>query len=49
LEEQERVIRRVPNDHDDVERFRADIIAAFQEMYREVYPDRPLDDTREQR
>jgi len=29
LEEQGAIIRRVSNDHDDIERFRADIIAAF--------------------
>jgi hypothetical protein len=33
LEEQGAIIRRVPNDHDDIERFRADILAAFEEMY----------------
>jgi hypothetical protein len=33
LEEQGTMIRRVPNDHDDVERFRADIVAAFEEMF----------------
>jgi hypothetical protein len=33
LEEQGTVIKRVPNDHDDIERFRADIIAAFEEMF----------------
>jgi hypothetical protein len=32
LEEQGTIIKRVPNDHDDIERFRADIIAAFEEM-----------------
>jgi hypothetical protein len=32
LEEQGTVIKRVSNDHDDVGRFRADIIAAFEEM-----------------
>jgi hypothetical protein len=32
LVEQGTLIRRVPNDHDDVERFRADIIAAFEDM-----------------
>jgi uncharacterized protein YcbX len=25
----------VPNDHDDIDRFRADIIAAFEEMFEE--------------
>jgi hypothetical protein len=33
LEEQGAVIKRVPNDHDDVARFRADVIAAFEEMF----------------
>lgn len=33
LEEQGTMIRRVSNDHDDVDRFRADIIAAFQQMF----------------
>ena len=32
LVEQGTLIRRVPNDHDDVERFRVDIVAAFLEM-----------------
>jgi ABC-type oligopeptide transport system ATPase subunit len=27
------IIKRVPNKHDDIERFRADIIAAYEEMY----------------
>ncbi len=36
LEEQGTIIKRVPNDHDDVERFRADIIAAFEEMFRSM-------------
>jgi hypothetical protein len=35
-EEQGTIIRRVPNNHDDIERFRADIIAAFDEMFRYV-------------
>jgi hypothetical protein len=26
-------IRRVPNDHDDVERFRAEVVAAFEELF----------------
>jgi len=34
LEEQGTTIKRVPNDHDDIERFRADIIAAFEEMFK---------------
>jgi hypothetical protein len=33
LDEQGVMIKRVPNDHDDVHRFRADIIAAFEEMF----------------
>lgn len=33
LEERGTVISRVSNDHDDVERFRADIVATFQEMF----------------
>jgi len=49
LEEQGTVIRRVPNDHDDIKRFRADIIAAFEEMFRGVLPARTVDDKREQR
>jgi hypothetical protein len=47
LEEQGTIIRRVPNDHDDIERFRADIIAAFKEMFRDVLP--TVDGEREQR
>jgi hypothetical protein len=38
LEKQGTIIMRVPNDHDDLERFRADIIAAFNEMFRDVLP-----------
>ena len=38
LEERGMIIQRVPNDHDDVERFRADIIAAFEGMFRDVFP-----------
>jgi len=36
LVEQGTTIRRVLNDHDDIERYRADIIAAFEEMFRGV-------------
>jgi hypothetical protein len=49
LEEQGTIIKRLPNDHDDIERFRADIIAAFEEMFRGVLPARTVDDKREQR
>jgi ABC-type oligopeptide transport system ATPase subunit len=49
LEEQGTIIKRVPNDHDDMERFRADIIAAFEEMFRGVLPARTVDGKREQR
>lgn len=49
LEEQGAFIKRVPNDHDDIERFRADIIAAFEEMFRGLLPARTVDDKREQR
>jgi hypothetical protein len=52
LEELERegtIIRRIPNEHDDVERFRADIIAAFEEMFRRALPARAGDGNREQR
>ena len=48
LEEQGTVIQRVPNDHDDIERFRADIIAAFEEMFTGVLPARTVDGEREQ-
>ncbi len=33
LEEQGIMIKRIPNDHDDIERFRTDVIAAFEEMF----------------
>jgi hypothetical protein len=49
LEEQGTIIERVPNNHDDIERFRADIIAAFEEMFRGVLPARTVDGKREQR
>jgi hypothetical protein len=44
LEEQGTIIKRVPNNHDDIERFRADTIAAFEEMFKGVLPTRPVDD-----
>jgi ABC-type oligopeptide transport system ATPase subunit len=49
LAEQGTIIKRVPNDHDDIERFRADIIAAFEEMFRGVLPARIVDGKRGQR
>jgi len=33
LEERGMLLKRVPNEHDDIHRFRADIIAAFEEMF----------------
>ena len=38
IEERGAIIKRVPNDHSDIERFRADIIAAFDEMFKGVLP-----------
>lgn len=38
LDGQGTTIKRVSNDHEDIERFRADIIAAFEEMFRGVSP-----------
>ena len=38
LEEQGTKIQRVSNDHDDIDRFRADMIAAFEEMFRDSLP-----------
>jgi energy-coupling factor transporter ATP-binding protein EcfA2 len=49
LEEQGTTIKRVPNDHDDIERFTADIIIAFEEMFRGLLPARTVDDRRELR
>ena len=43
LLEQGTTIKRVPNDHDDIEKFRADIIAAFEEMFRDVLPEMTID------
>lgn len=43
FEEQGTVIQRVANDHDDIERFRADIIAAFEEMFAGLLPTRTVD------
>jgi hypothetical protein len=37
-EEQGTIIKRVPNEHDDIERFRADIIAAYEEIFGGVLP-----------
>jgi hypothetical protein len=48
LEEQGTIIKRVPNEHDNIDRFRADIIAAFEEMFRGVLPARTVDGKREQ-
>jgi hypothetical protein len=42
LEKLGTVITRVPNEHDDVDRFRADIIAAFEEMLRGASPERTV-------
>jgi len=49
LEEQGTIIKRVPNDHDDMERFRTDIIALFEEMFRGVLSARTVGGKREQR
>jgi hypothetical protein len=38
LGEQGITINRVLNDHDDIEKFRADVIAAFEEMFRGLFP-----------
>jgi hypothetical protein len=46
LAEQGTKIKRVPNDHDDIERFRADIIAAFEEMFSGVLPVRTVSTAR---
>lgn len=35
LEVQGTVIKRIANDHNDIERFRRDVIAAFEEMFRD--------------
>jgi hypothetical protein len=48
LEQRGTTIHRVPNDHDDVERFRADVVAALEEMYRGVLPAKMVDGEREQ-
>ena len=32
-EEKGTIIKRVPNEHDDIERFRADIIAAYEDIF----------------
>jgi hypothetical protein len=44
LGEQGTIIKRVPNNHDDIDRFRADTIAAFEEMFKGVLPTRTVDD-----
>ena len=38
IEERGAIIKRVPNDHDDIERFRVDVIAAFDEVFKGVSP-----------
>lgn len=45
LEKQGVVIKRVRNDHDDIGRFRADIVAAFDEMFGSVFPDGSVDES----
>jgi hypothetical protein len=40
-------IIRVPNDHDDIERFKAEIIAAFQELFKAEFPARVADNKQE--
>ncbi len=35
-EERGMIMKRVPNEHDDVERFKADIIAAYKEIFRDA-------------
>jgi hypothetical protein len=42
-------IKRVPSDHDEIERFRADIIAFFEEMFKDVLQVRTIEGKREQR
>lgn len=49
LEQQGTIIRRVANDHDDVERFRAGVVAAFEEMFRDVLSVGTADHRRGQR
>ncbi len=38
LEEQGLIIKRVPNDHDDIERFKGEIITAFDELFAGALP-----------
>ena len=38
LEEQGTIIKRVPNNHDELERFRSEIIAAFEDIFRGALP-----------
>jgi hypothetical protein len=40
LEEQGAIIKRVPNDHDYIEKIGADIVAAFEEMFEDMVPAR---------
>jgi len=47
LQEQGTTIRRVPNDHDDIERFRADIIAVFEGMFGGTLPESTVDGKQE--
>jgi hypothetical protein len=42
LEAEGMMIQRVPNDHDDIDNFKADIIAAFEEMFGGVLPARTV-------
>jgi hypothetical protein len=44
LEEQGTIIKRVLNDHDDIERFRADVVATFAEMFRDKIAAGTIDD-----
>jgi len=49
LEEQGTIMKRVLNDHDEIERFRADVIATLEEMFRDELQARTVDGKREQK
>jgi hypothetical protein len=47
LEEQGTIIKRVLNNHDDIERFRADVVATFEDIFRDELQVKTVDEERE--
>lgn len=49
LEEHGTTIRRVLNDHDDIQQYRADVVATFEEMFGDELQAKTVDDKREKK